>query len=280
MDAAGRLFPVHGRGRLCLDVRDALASEGAEVMFWRKKEPPCPNQVFAFDERGRLVSALPGGLAVGGAVVRRPDGGLELAGPLVLVKPPPRTEPSSGDGSGSSGKSSGGSQSGGAEALCFGWAAVAGSGGKLSGAPASADAATPHDPAVAEAGELSLPRQPRDASDEDSGDDDDDDDDDDGGGGGGEGNSAAPAPEPAPELTSEAFDPVVVYPWTGANQLVMHATDDHVALGGGGGAFGLFLDDDFMGGATGACETFDNAPLCSQEQFECATVELWGFAAV
>jgi hypothetical protein len=76
MDACGRLFPTHqgGGAQLCLDVRNAEAAEGAQVLFWRKKEPPAPNQIFAFDGAGRLVSALPGGLVVGGEVALGADG--------------------------------------------------------------------------------------------------------------------------------------------------------------------------------------------------------------
>ena len=51
----------------------------------------------------------------------------------------------------------------------------------------------------------------------------------------------------------------------------------YVALGGGGGSFGLYLEDDFSRGTTGSCETFQNAPLCSQEDFDVSTMELWGF---
>ena len=57
----------------------------------------------------------------------------------------------------------------------------------------------------------------------------------------------------------------------------MLATDEYVALGGGGGSFGLLLEDDFARGSTGPCQTFANDPLCSAEHFEVATFELWGF---
>jgi hypothetical protein len=73
---------------------------------------------------------------------------------------------------------------------------------------------------------------------------------------------------------------VRVFPWTSRNGLVMLATGSALALGGGGGDFGLYLDDDLSRGTTGACETFGNAPLCSQDQFEVACVELWGFTAL
>lgn len=58
----------------------------------------------------------------------------------------------------------------------------------------------------------------------------------------------------------------------------MLATDESVAFGGGGGSFGLLLEDDFASGCTGPCETFGNEPLCSESMFQVATLELWGFA--
>lgn len=60
----------------------------------------------------------------------------------------------------------------------------------------------------------------------------------------------------------------------------MLANDEHIALGGGGGSFGLFLEDDFRSGTTGPCHTFDNTPLCSEEIFEVFCFEVWGFSAI
>lgn len=82
---------------------------------------------------------------------------------------------------------------------------------------------------------------------------------------------------PPPSALFTGAHQVRFYPWTGANQLTMLATTESIALGGGGGSFGLYLEDDFGSGATGHCETFMNAPLCSQERFEVHTLELWGF---
>ena len=52
-----------------------------------------------------------------------------------------------------------------------------------------------------------------------------------------------------------------------------------MAFGGGGeeGSFGLCVEQEFQGGSTGHCDTFDNAPLCEQENFKIVDVELWGF---
>lgn len=74
---------------------------------------------------------------------------------------------------------------------------------------------------------------------------------------------------------------VMVYKWTGKNRYVQVCDMQHkmIALGGGGkdGEFGLCVEDDFRVGSTGPCETFDNARLCSQDQFEIVNVECWGF---
>ena len=94
--------------------------------------------------------------------------------------------------------------------------------------------------------------------------------------------SSAPAVT-SPESTSARArdeESIRFFPWTAENNLVMMATDEYIAMGGGGGSFGLFLEEDLSRGTTGPCETFANCPLCSQEQFEVSCLELWGFSAV
>mmetsp|Transcript_58811 Transcript_58811/g.80263 ORF Transcript_58811/g.80263 Transcript_58811/m.80263 type:complete len:340 (+) Transcript_58811:70-1089(+) len=68
------------------------------------------------------------------------------------------------------------------------------------------------------------------------------------------------------------------FPWTAINNFVMMSTDEYIAMGGGGGAFGLLVEDDFARGTTNTCETFQNTPLSSKEQFEILCFELWGFS--
>ena len=76
-------------------------------------------------------------------------------------------------------------------------------------------------------------------------------------------------------------DEVLVHKWTGKNRYIQVCDMQHklIALGGGGkdGEFGLCVEDDFRIGSTGPCETFGNARLCSQDQFEIMNVECWGF---
>jgi hypothetical protein len=51
------------------------------------------------------------------------------------------------------------------------------------------------------------------------------------------------------------------------------------AFGGGGddGAFGLAVEEDFQRGSTGHCDTFDNEPLCDEENFKIVDLEIWEF---
>ena len=56
-------------------------------------------------------------------------------------------------------------------------------------------------------------------------------------------------------------------------------THKMLAFGGGGddGAFGLCVEEDFQTGSTGPCDTFDNKPLCNQENFEIVDLEFFEF---
>jgi hypothetical protein len=76
-------------------------------------------------------------------------------------------------------------------------------------------------------------------------------------------------------------DSVVVYPWTGANRYIqlVDLSRKMLAFGGGGcdGAFGLCIEQDFQLGSTGPCATFDNEPLCDQENFSIVDMEIYGF---
>ena len=74
-----------------------------------------------------------------------------------------------------------------------------------------------------------------------------------------------------------------VFHWTGANRYIQFTdTSEHrrmLAFGGGGrqGTFGLCVEQDFQQGSTGHCDTFDNLPLCDQENFNILDLEIWGF---
>ena len=67
-----------------------------------------------------------------------------------------------------------------------------------------------------------------------------------------------------------------VYPWTGENSYFMMCTDHSLAMGGGG-EWGLFIDDHFARGATGRCNTYGNKNLCQDTDFDIVNLEVWGF---
>ena len=71
------------------------------------------------------------------------------------------------------------------------------------------------------------------------------------------------------------------FKWTGQNRYIQLCDIQHqmLAFGGGGddGAFGLSVEKDFQVGSTGPCLTFNNEPLCDQENFEIVDLEIFGF---
>ncbi|KAI9026596.1 TLD-domain-containing protein [Phycomyces nitens] len=70
---------------------------------------------------------------------------------------------------------------------------------------------------------------------------------------------------------------VQVYPWTMANNYLIFSNQDCIALGGGNGQFGLWINSDLMHGHTEPCATFGNPPLGNSSKFECVALEMWGF---
>lgn len=79
----------------------------------------------------------------------------------------------------------------------------------------------------------------------------------------------------------DSDDDVHVYKWTGANRYIQYIDykNSMLAFGGGGdvGAFGLCIEKDFQRGSSGPCATFDNEPLCDEDNFEIVDVECYGF---
>ena len=74
---------------------------------------------------------------------------------------------------------------------------------------------------------------------------------------------------------------VKVFKWTGANRYIQlcDISSKMLAFGGGGdeGAFALCVQEDFQFGSTGRCDTFDNEPLCEEENFDILDLEFWEF---
>ncbi|ORX48544.1 TLD-domain-containing protein, partial [Hesseltinella vesiculosa] len=68
---------------------------------------------------------------------------------------------------------------------------------------------------------------------------------------------------------------IKVYPWTGKNEYLIYSTIDCIALGGGHGKFGLWLNQDLEKGHSEPCATFDNDCLSLHPHFTCLDLEIW-----
>ncbi|ULT86165.1 hypothetical protein L3Y34_006093 [Caenorhabditis briggsae] len=66
--------------------------------------------------------------------------------------------------------------------------------------------------------------------------------------------------------------------WTGDNQYFVNAAKDSLSIGAGSGRYGLWFDADLNHGRSQKCETFDNEPLCGDnEDFVIQFIEAYGF---
>ncbi len=72
------------------------------------------------------------------------------------------------------------------------------------------------------------------------------------------------------------------YPWSKKNDYFQRSTDSSIAVGGGlDGKAAIWIDGDFLHGASHPCQTFDNKPLNGvEEDFKIYCIELWGFEDV
>lgn len=70
---------------------------------------------------------------------------------------------------------------------------------------------------------------------------------------------------------------VETYGWTGENNFFIKGSKDSLAIGSGGGNFGLWLDEDLYHGRSHPCTTYSNVQLSSQEDFLCSGLEAWTF---
>lgn len=76
---------------------------------------------------------------------------------------------------------------------------------------------------------------------------------------------------------TEAGEEIDLYPWAGVNQYFLFADSGGLKVGGGRSA-AIWIDADFLKGASGACDTFGTAaPLSSSEEFVVRRFECWGF---
>ncbi|XP_034764546.2 nuclear receptor coactivator 7-like isoform X1 [Acipenser ruthenus] len=65
--------------------------------------------------------------------------------------------------------------------------------------------------------------------------------------------------------------------WTGANSFFIKGDLDSVAIGGGSGHFGLWLDENLYLGRSSPCSTFDNDTLSETADFRVLELEVWNF---
>lgn len=68
-----------------------------------------------------------------------------------------------------------------------------------------------------------------------------------------------------------------VFHWTGNNQFFVKGDVKFLAIGSGGGTYGLWLDADLYHGRTCPSKTFNNVRLSTKEDFIIANVEVWTF---
>ncbi|XP_078094282.1 nuclear receptor coactivator 7-like isoform X2 [Mustelus asterias] len=68
-----------------------------------------------------------------------------------------------------------------------------------------------------------------------------------------------------------------IFRWSGANSFFIKGSSDSLAIGGGSGHFGLWLDEDLNHGRSNPCETFNNIVLSKNEDFKVQDLEVWTF---
>ncbi|KAH0619036.1 hypothetical protein JD844_018640 [Phrynosoma platyrhinos] len=69
-----------------------------------------------------------------------------------------------------------------------------------------------------------------------------------------------------------------VFKWTGKNTFFVKGDADALAIGGGSGKFGLWLDGDLNHGGSHPCETFNNEALSPKEEFLIRDLEVWALS--
>ncbi|CAE7441374.1 Oxr1 [Symbiodinium natans] len=78
-------------------------------------------------------------------------------------------------------------------------------------------------------------------------------------------------------VCTEAGEDIEVYPWAGTNQYFLFADSGGLKIGGGRSP-AIWINADFLKGASGPCETFGTtAPLSGSEEFVVRSFECWGF---
>lgn len=95
-------------------------------------------------------------------------------------------------------------------------------------------------------------------------------------------------PDDGSSFNDDDDDELHVYKWTGNNNYcqVCDVDDGQLAMGGGG-AFGLIVEENFSKGSTGRCSTFDNPALIPASMrrkaggtFDVLNMEVYGFSSM
>ncbi|KAI8987751.1 TLD-domain-containing protein [Mycotypha africana] len=76
---------------------------------------------------------------------------------------------------------------------------------------------------------------------------------------------------------SKAESKLITYKWTGKNDYIILSDMEFIAVGGGEGVFGLWINSELEKGYSQTCPTFDNEQLSKNPEFECVELEIWGF---
>jgi hypothetical protein len=68
----------------------------------------------------------------------------------------------------------------------------------------------------------------------------------------------------------------IKYPSTGKNNYFVISEPEYLAIGCGGGKFGLWLEKELFKGISDPVPTFDNEQLSTNQKFDCISIEIWG----
>ncbi|KAI8144676.1 TLD-domain-containing protein [Fennellomyces sp. T-0311] len=71
---------------------------------------------------------------------------------------------------------------------------------------------------------------------------------------------------------------IQVFPWTGKNEYMILSETEFIAIGGGDGKFGLWINSDLEHGHSEPCPTFDNECLSRRAEFECIELEIFAIS--
>lgn len=68
------------------------------------------------------------------------------------------------------------------------------------------------------------------------------------------------------------------FKWSGKNDYFVKGNVDSVSIGASEGHFGIWLDGDLYRGRSVCCQTYNNDPLASSDDFIVKNFEAWGLA--